>query len=290
MATVEEVEVAGRGSARKVSWGALFGGGVVALAVWALLYVLGIALGLSSVTPGESLRGPALFTGIWSIVTPLVALFVGGWVAARLAGLVDRTAGILHGAVLWGLTTLVGAFVLSTALGAVLGGAVSAGGEAISSVAGAMKGTGGSGEQVLGVETGDLLEPLNQRLREEGKPEVTEQQFGEAVQSAVGDSIREGRLDAETFESALAENTGLSREDVREVASSIEQRLNREINRVRSEAIAAAGDVAKAMWGVFFAMLLGLVSAVLGAAAGVAGVRRHERKIVRRERLATTTD
>ena len=34
------------------------------------------------------------------------------------------------------------------------------------------------------------------------------------------------------------------------------------------------------MWGIFFTLLLGLISTVLGAAAGVAGVRRLGRRRV----------
>jgi hypothetical protein len=37
----------------KLSWGAIFGGTLVALGVWILLYALGLALGLSSVDPAD---------------------------------------------------------------------------------------------------------------------------------------------------------------------------------------------------------------------------------------------
>ena len=40
----------------------------------------GLALGLSAVNPEatNSLRGTGIFTGIWSLVIPLIALFLGG--------------------------------------------------------------------------------------------------------------------------------------------------------------------------------------------------------------------
>src|SRR5690349_15272686 len=88
-----------------LSWGAIFGGAVAALSVWALLYALGLAFGLSAVDPRNpgSLRASGIFTGIWSLVTPIIALFVGGAVASRGAGIVTRAGGALHGLVVWGL-------------------------------------------------------------------------------------------------------------------------------------------------------------------------------------------
>src|SRR5262245_17914484 len=68
----------------RIRWGAVFGGAIAALGVWALLYAFGLAIGLSTVDPHEgNVRGAGIFTGIWSIVAPLIALFVGGLVASR---------------------------------------------------------------------------------------------------------------------------------------------------------------------------------------------------------------
>src|SRR5262245_19582772 len=97
----------------RMSWGAIFAGAVSALGLWALLYVFGLAIGLSTI--GENSVKPAsVFTGIWALITPLVALFVGGWVAGRGAGIVTRPVGGVHGLVVWALTTLAGALFVFT--------------------------------------------------------------------------------------------------------------------------------------------------------------------------------
>src|SRR3954462_9804860 len=79
----------------KLSWSAIFGGVVAALGIWALLYALGLALGLSAIDPNnpESAKPSGIFTGIWSLVVPLIALFIGGMVAGRGAGLIHRGGG-----------------------------------------------------------------------------------------------------------------------------------------------------------------------------------------------------
>ncbi len=273
MAAVETV-VQGRREHRRVSWGAIFGGTAVALGVWAMLFALGLAVGLSGIHPNESVRGEALFTGIWSILAPLIALFAGGYVAARLAGFADRTTGALHGAVLWGLTLLIGGFVMTTAMSTAVGGVATVGRAAVT---GAVGGVGQVGK-VLGIQTDDLLAPVNQKLRAQGKSPVTSEQLSQAVQSAAQTSLRQGRLDPEVFENALAQNTGLSRADVRELSGTLGERAQQTLGGVQQAAATAASGIGKAMWGVFFGLLLGLISSVLGAIAGISAFRKEERR------------
>src|SRR4051812_10731856 len=66
-------------------WGAIFGGAVASLGLAVMLNALGLALGLSWIDPQDptSIRPSSVFSGIWLVVVSLVALFVGGFVAAR---------------------------------------------------------------------------------------------------------------------------------------------------------------------------------------------------------------
>src|SRR5437763_209439 len=106
MTKLEVVE----GSAFRLSWGAIIGGTVVTLAVWVLLYALGMAAGLTAIDPNNagSLRGAGIGTGVWSVIVPLIALFIGGIVTAHSAGIIGRGQGAVHGFVLWGLTACLG--------------------------------------------------------------------------------------------------------------------------------------------------------------------------------------
>ena len=112
----------------QIRWGALFASAFVTFGIWALLMSLGMALGLSGIDPNDpsSLKGAGIFSGIWGLIAPLVALFLGGWFAARTSGILDRTSGILHGVALWGFTTVAGAWLVVSLVGALVGGAVSA--------------------------------------------------------------------------------------------------------------------------------------------------------------------
>jgi hypothetical protein len=113
---------------QRVSWGAIFAGVVVAVATQILLAALGLAVGLASTDPtqGDTARGFGIGAGVWWLLSGLLAMFFGGWTAGRLANVPRRVDGGLHGLVTWGLATLFGVWLLTSALGGALGGAWSA--------------------------------------------------------------------------------------------------------------------------------------------------------------------
>ena len=45
---------------------------------------------------------------MWSLLAPLVAMFIGGWIAGKLAGTLDDRMGMLHGVIVWALTSVLG--------------------------------------------------------------------------------------------------------------------------------------------------------------------------------------
>lgn len=110
---------------RRISWGAIFAGVAVALAVQLLLSMLGIGIGAAGFDPaqGDSPTAWSIGAGVWWVITGLIALFVGGWVAGHLSSNPDRTDGMLHGVVTWSLATLIGVWLLTSTLGAVTAGA-----------------------------------------------------------------------------------------------------------------------------------------------------------------------
>lgn len=88
--------------ASRISWGAIFAGAVVAFAVYFLLSTFGAAIGLSIV---DNVRTEGFATGaaIWMIVSMLLALFTGGWVATRCTTGETLVESILYGAIVWGI-------------------------------------------------------------------------------------------------------------------------------------------------------------------------------------------
>ena len=111
---------------RRVSWGAIFVGTVVAMALMIFFTTLGIAIGATAVDPlydANPLSGLGIGSGIYLIVTQLISLAVGGFAAAKLAGVPRMTSSLLHGAAVWALSTLLLAWAAIAGGGAIFGAA-----------------------------------------------------------------------------------------------------------------------------------------------------------------------
>jgi hypothetical protein len=98
----------------RLRWGAIFAGAVLAIATsWTGELLGGL---LSLIQPGES-SAWGWIGGIVALAMVMAGAFAGAWVAARTAAASDRTQGMLHGLVVWGVFG-----TASAALFAVLGG------------------------------------------------------------------------------------------------------------------------------------------------------------------------
>jgi hypothetical protein len=86
----------------RVSWGAIFAGAMVALALYFLLTLLGGAVGLAV---GGHVRPQALGTGaaVWAILATVLSLFVGGYVTSQCSVGENRFEAVLYGIILWGV-------------------------------------------------------------------------------------------------------------------------------------------------------------------------------------------
>lgn len=110
---------------KRISWAAVFAGVIIVLVIQLMLSVLGIGIGASTIDPlTDQNLGAGISTGagIWFVITSLIALFAGGWVAGRLAGMPRHTDSLLHGVLTWGLATLLLFYFLTSTVGALIGG------------------------------------------------------------------------------------------------------------------------------------------------------------------------
>jgi F0F1-type ATP synthase membrane subunit b/b' len=126
----QNIDVIAPESLNRLSWGAVIAGSVIALIIQLALNLLGISIGVSTINPqyGEDSAEPkALATGaaVWIGVSTLLALFAGGWLAARFAGLPNDVDGLLHGIMVWGVVMLISIFLLLTSIGRIISGTTS---------------------------------------------------------------------------------------------------------------------------------------------------------------------
>lgn len=129
-----------------LDWPAIFGGGVVAVAVGTVFTGFGGALGLSSISakPGEgSFNFMLILSAFWIVVTLVASYMAGGYIAGRMRRRVDQASADevtvrdgINGLVVWALGIVATAFLL----GAALSTTISAAGSVVSG-AGAVAGT-----------------------------------------------------------------------------------------------------------------------------------------------------
>ncbi len=266
-----------------LSWHAIFAGTLVAIGSWLTLHTLAIGLGLTAVDPdnASSLKGAGIGTGIGALLVPLVALLLGGLVAGRVSGPLTRSGAVIHAAVVWALTTIVSTMLTVMLLSSLLGGASRAAG-ATASAAGSAFGNADLG--ALGLSGDDLAAPINRRLAAEGKPTVSGEEMQNAVQDAMRNGLREGRLDRDLMARSIADNTDLTREDANDVADRVTARINSTGERVGETAMSAADATGKLMLALFGSMLLSLGTAILGSLLIAA---RHYQGVERRANPAS---
>ena len=87
----------------RVYWGPIIAGFLTALTTMALLSLLGLAIGVTSINAGQAAAQgvPVAETGmnglLWSGFSGIVAFLLGGFIAGRTAGTYDRGWGMLNG-------------------------------------------------------------------------------------------------------------------------------------------------------------------------------------------------
>ncbi len=104
----------------RLSWGSVIAGVILSSIVYLIMSVLGTAIGASLLSPlsqPNPLHGFGFGSGVWVIVTTVLAVFIGSYFAGRCAPVL----GWLHGLLSWAVMTLLIVFGMTS----LIGGAVS---------------------------------------------------------------------------------------------------------------------------------------------------------------------
>lgn len=105
----------------RVRWGPIFAGIVVSIAAQLLLSALGVAVGLTAGAVGTDAGVVGTGVSIWSIISLLIALFLGSWVAASTCGPMNNKTALLHGLILWATTLAISAWLLASGVSGAFG-------------------------------------------------------------------------------------------------------------------------------------------------------------------------
>ena len=105
----------------QVRWAAVLAGLVSAVTAFAMLALLSLAIGLT-ITPGGAPAGAAVReTGTWLGISAIIALLIGGFIAARSAAVFTRSAATLNGVMVFLVAVPIVLWLAGAGLGAAIG-------------------------------------------------------------------------------------------------------------------------------------------------------------------------
>jgi hypothetical protein len=275
-----------------IRWSAVLAGTAVAAGLWGVLQLLGIGAGLTALEPDDpgSTRGAAIGLGALSMLAPLIATLVGGYVAAKLAHTYDRWVAGAHGLVVWGLTAMIG---LGTTLWMARTAAMGAAHAEITRDAQGAARRGASLEDAdLNADAKAALAPINQRLRLQGKAQISPEQLIASARAA----MKEDGFDRDELIDQLDDNTPLSREDASAVVTQLGPRTESLVQRATAvtpaehDAMKAAETTGKGLLSLGSVILLSIGTAILGALLALQRFgKRGDQDRADRERVPHTT-
>lgn len=256
----------------RVSWAAVLAGVVVSLVSQLLLNMFGLGIGLSTLDPGTG-DNPAASTfsvgaALWWTLSGIIAAFIGGYVAGRLSGRPKESTTGWHGITAWALTTLIIFWLLTSTVGAILGGAFNT----ISNAVGGLTQTAATAAAPA-LAQADPFSGIEQQVRAASggqDPAALRDAAVAAVRAALtGDPAQAQEAQARAAQ-ALATAQGIPIEQATAQVAAYAQQYQQKVDRAQQQA-AEAADTAAAV--VSSAALFGFIALVLGAIAAWFGGR-----------------
>ncbi len=276
------IEPGGSHTHHRISWGAIFGGVVLVVAVQLLLSLLGAGIGLGTVnvnggtTPDASSFG--IGAGVWWVVSGIIALGFGGYAAAWLAGIEIRWDGVLHGLVTWGIATLLTVYLLSSAVGSIIGGGFSALGSVASAAGSSVKDAAQPLAQAAGV-TPDVLQQQAQAYLQPTDPNPATMSPQDAQKAIASNLVTyaKGGPDAQGARtriiSIMAAQQHVSMDQATkqfdDAQANLKQTRDQAVQTAKNAADDSAAAASKTSFAAFGDLLLGAIAAAIGGSLAV---------------------
>jgi hypothetical protein len=262
----------------QVSWGAIFAGVFLALASQFLLNLLGVGIGAAVLDPATT-DNPAASTfsivgGIWYVVAGIIAAFIGGYVASRLSGRPSKSTGGFHGVTVWAVTTIVVLYLLTTSVGALVGGAFSGLSSVVGGAGQAATSAASSAIPVVANATNPMGQ-IEQQIRDASggtDPEALRSTAISSIQAAfTGDPAKAEEAKTRAAD-ALARAQNIPADQARKQIDEYQAQYTASVEKIKQEAINTAQTTTTVISSgailAFFALLLGAVGGWFGGTAG----------------------
>ena len=278
---------------RRISWAAIIGGVILVVTVQLLLSLLGAGIGLDTVnanagtTPDASSLG--IGAGAWWIITSIIALAFGGYAAAWLAGIELRWDGVLHGLITWGIASLLTVWLLSSAIGGVIGAGSSALGGLASAAGSGVKAAAQPAMQAAGV-TPDVLQQQAQAYLKPSNPDPATMSPQDAQKEVATDLVTyaKGGPDAAAAKTRIIAIMAAQQhipvdqatKQFDDAQAKLQQEKAQAIQTAKNAADATAAAASKTSFAAFADLLIGAIAAAIGGSLAVQRRMHVSRRVV----------
>jgi hypothetical protein len=265
-----------------VSWAAITGGALTAVAITLLLVALGSGIGLASVSPWTSSNPTAttftLLAAVWLIIVQWLSSGLGGYLAGRLR---TKWVGLhtdevyfrdtAHGFLAWALASVLVAVFATSSISSAVGTAA----RAISSIAGSA--ASGAAQVAANQSPGSADYFLDTLLRRDQPDANASPQDARAEASRIlTRSLASGTIDPNDrayLAKLIAARTGISQQDAEKRIDDTVAQTKAAEEKAKQAADAARKASASASFYLFFSMLIG---AFIASTAGAIGGRQRD--------------
>jgi hypothetical protein len=264
-----------------IRWSAVIAGSLLALGLWNLFNLLFVGGALTAIDPDEldNAHAMAIGTGIGSVLAPLIAMFIGGLVAGRIAAHYDRKVAAGHGALVWAITSVLGIIIMAS----VAGHFADKGARAAHANMAASAPPPGTSDYI-----DDQVRIVNEHLKSQSAPQIETEDFLDAARHAAGDGRGVNKV---AFVSRLDENTDLSRPEAEAVVAHLGDAApdvlmaGHQLAVHREQAMEAAEDTGNALLAAGVGLFLCLATAIGGALIGSRMIGKNGRRFDRPETI-----
>jgi len=279
---------------RRISWAAIFGGVILVVTVQLLFSLLGAGIGLDTVntnagtTPNASSIG--IGAGAWWIISSIIALAFGGYAAAWLAGIELRWDGLLHGLITWGIATLLTVWLLTSAIGGIIGGGASALGGLASAAGSGIKDAAQPVAQAAGV-TPDMIQQQAQAYLKPANPDPATMSPEDAQKDIATNLVTyaKGGPDAAAAKTRIIAvmaaqqhiSTDQASQQFDQAQAKLQQEKAQAIQTAKNAADATATAAAHTSFAAFADLLIGAIAAAIGGSMAVQRRLQTTQRVVR---------
>lgn len=253
----------------RISWGAILAGVAAGLVTQLLLNMLGVGIGAATLDIGagadNSGTGYSIGAGLWWALSGIIAAYIGGLTAGRLAGAASGDTSRWHGLVTWAVSTLLVIYLLSSAVGGILGGAFNVLGGAVS---GAGKAAAATASGAASVTDGDALSKEARQLVDPNGAQSVQDSVTSYIKASVTGDKAETQAARTRAINGVARTAGISPQEAQARIDQAEVKAKQTYATAKAKATEAADAARK---GVATASILAAIALALGALAGWMG-------------------